>query len=97
MPQEDDIPDWLEPEEDIPPGLEKKWQQKEKEGVKAGVCKKCGWAFTQDDLTCRHCEAPTQIGEGVLISLKKFFLGTPLGIMTFIIIFAALVFFLVPR
>jgi uncharacterized membrane protein YvbJ len=91
---EDDIPDWQEAEEDIPPGLEKKWQEREKEGMKAGVCKKCGWAFTQEDLACRHCETPTEITEGVFISLKRFFLSTPLGIMLFIMIFAALLFFL---
>ena len=96
MPQEDDIPDWLEGEEEkIPPTLEKKWQEQERKGLRAGICKTCGWVFGQDELTCAHCDTPTEMTEGVLISLKKFFLGTPIGILSFIFILAAMAFFLV--
>ncbi len=91
----DDAPGQDLEEEKIPERLEKKWQQQEKKGLRAGVCKFCGWAFSQDEIRCKHCEAPTDMSEGVLVSLKKWFFHTPLGVMMLILIFAGLIFYLV--
>ncbi len=92
----DDRPEWDEIEdEEIPESLAKKWSDEEKKGLRAGVCRNCGWPFTKEDLSCRHCEAPTEISDGVLVSLNRFFFKTPLGILTFLFILIGLIFFLV--
>lgn len=78
-----------EDEEDIPAGLAKKWEADERKGLKAGVCKSCGYAFDQDQLSCPHCETPIEIKEGVLPRLKYFFTKTSLGILLLVLIFAA--------
>ena len=94
MDGDEEVPDWEVEEEKIPERLEKKWQKDEEKGVRAGVCHGCGWPFTQDELSCAHCGAPTNMGEGALVSLKKWFFKTPLGILALIIIFASVAAFL---
>ena len=93
--EEDEIPEWEAEEEKIPERLEKKWQKDEQKGIKAGVCRVCGWPFTQDELSCAHCGARTEMGEGALVALHRFLFKTPLGILLFVIILAGLVFYLV--
>lgn len=95
--REDETPEWEIEDEKIPESLEKKWLQEEQQGLKAGVCRSCGYPFTQAELSCRHCGTPTEITEGVFASLRRFFFKTPLGILTLIIIFVAIVLFLVVR
>ena len=92
---ESDTPDWEIEDEKIPDSLEKKWQQEEKEGLKAGVCRSCGWAFTKEDLSCRHCGVLTELSEGALISFKRWLFKTPLGIMTLIIILVSIIIYLI--
>ena len=82
-------------EEKIPERLEEKWQKEERQGLKAGVCRSCGWVFTQDEIRCKHCGTATDMSEGVLVSLKKWFFHTPLGIMLLIAIFTGLFVYLV--
>ena len=85
-----------EPEEEkIPERLEDKWKKDEEKGLQAGVCRSCGWVFTQDELSCSHCGASTEMGKGVLVSLKHWFFKTPLGILTGIFLFISLIFYLV--
>ena len=91
--REDDTPEWEIEDEKIPPSLEQKWKKKEVAGVRAGVCE-CGYPFTEDELSCKHCGAPIELTEGALISLKNWFFKTPLGIMTLIMIVGALIAFL---
>ncbi len=79
-----------ENKEDIPESLAKKWQEDERKGLRAGVCKRCGYTFGQDELSCPHCEMPVEIKEGVFPSLKWFFTRSPMGIMIFILIFLAI-------
>ena len=55
---EDEDPDWEAKEEEIPPALREKWQKEAEKGARAGVCGKCGNTFSDEDLTCRHCEEP---------------------------------------
>ena len=94
--REDDAPDWeIREEEKIPDSLEKKWRQEEKEGLRAGVCRSCGWPFTKEDLSCRHCGVPTEMPEGAFLSFKHWLFKTPLGIMTFIIIFIGVLVYLI--
>ncbi len=92
---EEDRPEWEIEDEKVPPSLEKKWEQEEKEGLKAGVCRSCGRPFTKEDLSCRHCEAPVEMTDGVIVSLRRWFFKTPLGILMLIFIFMGLFFYLV--
>ncbi len=91
---EDDTPEW-EVREDIPPALQKKWDKEESEGVRAGVCKGCGYTFTQEELHCVHCGASTGFGDGALISLKKWLFKNPLGIMAGMLIVTAVIVYLI--
>ena len=91
---EDEIPEWEAEEEEIPERLEKKWQKDEQKGIKAGVCRVCGWPFTQDELSCAHCGARTDMGEGVLAAFHRWLFKTPLGILTLTVIFASVAAFL---
>ena len=88
--RENDIPEWEFEEEKIPDSLQKKWQREEREGVRAGVCKGCGWPFTKEDLSCRHCGQPTEISDGALVLLRRWFFKTWPGWLALIIIFIAL-------
>lgn len=95
--EDDEIPEWELQEEKIPASLEKRWRDEEKEGLRAGVCRSCGWTFTKEDLSCRHCGAPTEMPEGFLIALKRFFLKNPAGILLLAFIFASIILLLVVR
>ena len=84
--RESDIPEWEQEEEKIPESLQKKWQREKFEGLRAGVCKACGWPYTKEDLSCRHCEQPTEISDGVFVSLRRWFIKTWLGLLVFALI-----------
>ena len=90
----EEIPDWEVEEEEIPPGLEKKWSGQARKGLQAGVCA-CGYPYTHEVLSCSHCGAPIELSEGVLISLNRFFLHTPMGILSIFILVLALFLILV--
>ena len=92
--QDDERPDWEIEEEEIPESLRKRWEKEEEIGLRAGVCKSCGYPFTKEDLSCIHCGARTDLSEGVLIRLKRWFFKTPLGIILLIVIFAGLIAYL---
>jgi hypothetical protein len=92
---EDDIPDWEIEDEKIPERLEDKWKKDEEKGLRAGVCRACGWVFTQDELSCAHCGARTEMGAGALVSLKQWLFKTPLGILAVLLIFISLLIYLV--
>lgn len=95
--EEDETFEWHDQDDDthIPTGLKEKWRRDEAQGLRAGVCRACGFPFTQEDLSCRHCEAPIEIPHGVIDSLKHWLVKTPMGIMTMIAIVASLLFYLV--
>ena len=92
---EEDISEGALQDEKIPEGLKEKWRKDEKKGLKAGLCRSCGWPFTQDEISCRHCGQGTEMSEGALVSLRRWFFKTPLGIMTFILIFVGIIIYLV--
>ena len=92
---ESDIPEWEEEEEKIPDSLQKKWQREELEGLKAGICAGCGWPYTKADLSCRHCGKPTEISDGTLVSLRRWFFKTWPGLLALTVILAAIFLFLV--
>ena len=92
--EDEEIPDWEIEEEKIPPSLEKRWQEEEKKGLRAGVCR-CGYPFTKDELSCAHCGASVEMAEGVFASLKRTLLHTPLGILLLILILFAMITYLV--
>ena len=93
--RESDIPEWEEEEEKIPESLQKKWQKEELEGMKAGVCADCGWPFTKMDLSCRHCGKSTEISDGALVSLRRWFFKTWPGLLVFVVILLGIIAFLV--
>ncbi len=98
LPEEDDEPfEWQDQDDDthVPAGLKEKWRRDEAVGLKAGVCRACGFPFTQEDLTCRHCDAPISIPRGTFDSIKHWFVRTPLGVMAMIAIIVSLLFYLV--
>ena len=88
--RENDIPEWEQQGEKIPESLQKKWQKEESVGLRAEVCKTCGWPYTKEDLSCRHCGKPTEISDGVLVSIRRWFVKTWFGIFVFIIIILGL-------
>jgi hypothetical protein len=91
LPEGKDLPDWVSlPDVPIPPALDKKWRAQEKTGLRASVCRECGFPFTQEELSCLHCGTVTEIPSGVFYSLKRWFLGRPLGIIVLCVILAAL-------
>lgn len=93
--EDQDLPDWESlPEVPIPPALDKKWRNQEKAGLRASVCRKCGFPFSQEELSCLHCGALTEFPSGVFCSLKRWFLGHPFGIIVLCLILAALAAFL---
>lgn len=81
----EDPRDW-EDEEDIPGGLAKRWQEDERKGLRAGVCKSCGYTFGQDELSCPHCEIPVHLEEKPLPGLWHFYTATPMGILLVVIL-----------
>jgi predicted amidophosphoribosyltransferase len=81
----------MDDEEEIPPALQKKWQDMEKHGLKAGVCPSCGWPFTQDELTCRHCEKAVEVHEPILASTAHWLFKTPWGIITLVILLLSVI------
>ena len=93
--RESDIPEWEEKEEEIPESLKKKWQQDEIEGIKAGICSACGWPYTKADLSCRHCGKPTDISDGVFVSLKRWFFKTWPGFLLLVLILLGIFLYLV--
>lgn len=93
--RESDKPDWEIEEEKIPESLRRKWQKEEEKGLRAGVCPSCGNPFTQEDLSCRHCGARANLPQAPPHTLRKWFLGTPIGIVLFLIILSAIVIYLV--
>lgn len=56
----EDPPDWEAREEEIPPSLQKKWDDASRRGVRGGVCRSCGAAYTEEELSCPVCETPTE-------------------------------------
>ena len=96
LPQDEELKDWETLDDvPIPQGLDDRWKRQEREGLRAGVCPKCGFPFSQEELRCIHCDTPTEISKAFLPVLKHWFLGTPLGIMIFIVIIAAVVMLIV--
>lgn len=95
--RENDAPEWEIEDEKIPDSLQKKWKDEEKEGLRAGVCRSCGYTFTKEDLSCRHCGAPTEMPDGAIVSLKNFLFKSPLGILLLVLIIASIICFLVIR
>ena len=59
------------------------------------MCRVCGWPFTKEDLSCRHCEAPVEMTEGAIVSLRRWFFKTPMGILMLVLIFTGLLYYLV--
>ena len=70
---EEEIPDWEIKEEKIPPSLQKRWDRDAQEGLRAGICRKCGAAYTADDLTCRVCEEPVDVKRSHRPAVAGFF------------------------
>ena len=93
--QQDDRPEWEIEDEKIPPSLDKKWKEEERQGLKAGVCDSCRYPFTKDQLTCNHCGKSVEMAEGVLIGLKNWLIKKPLGLLFFILILLGIIGFLV--
>lgn len=92
---ESDIPEWEQAEEKIPDSLQKKWQREESEGLRAGICTGCGWPYTKADLSCRHCGKATEISDGTLVWLRRWFFKTWSGLLVLTVILAAIFLFLV--
>lgn len=63
--EEDPTPEWEVKDEEIPPSLQKKWNDYVRKGMKAGICRSCGQLFTENDLSCPHCGAPIQKSPGL--------------------------------
>ncbi len=95
--EDDETFEWRDQDDDshVPTGLKEKWRRDEAAGLKAGVCRACGFPFTQEDLTCRHCDASIELPHGTIDGLKRWLLRTPFGIMTMIAVVASLLFYLV--
>ena len=92
--EEDERPEWEIEDEKIPASLEKRWKAEEAEGMKAGVCT-CGYPFTKEDLSCKHCGKPVELSEGAVISLKRWLFHSPMGVIALIIILTSIIAFLV--
>ena len=96
--EEDETFEWRDQDDDthVPTGLKEKWRRDEAVGLRAGVCRSCGFPFTQEDLSCRHCDAPIEIPHGTIDSLKHWFFRTPMGILALVGILASLLIYLLP-
>ena len=92
--RESDQPDWEIEDEKIPDSLKKKWEKEEKEGIRAGVCASCGCPFTQEDLSCRHCGASTDIPGASPKTLRKWFANTRTGFLVSLVIVISIILFL---
>ena len=92
--RDDETPDWEVKEQQVPESLRQKWEKQEKAGIRAGVCRDCGYPFTKDDLSCIHCGARTNLTDGLLISMNNWFFKTPMGIISLILFFVALLVYL---
>lgn len=73
-------------EEEIPDGLKEQWAEQEKEGRRAGVCKNCGWTFSEEQLSCAHCGEPVDLPAKTSTDLKEFFIKSPWGWVTILIL-----------
>ena len=93
--RESEIPEWEQKDEEIPESLKKKWDSEEAGGIRAGVCKDCGWVYTKDDLLCRHCGKPADLTDGVLVSLRRWFFKTWFGMMVLVLILSGIFLYLV--
>ncbi len=60
MTEENEPKDWEVREEEIPPSLRQKWDRARRRGVRGGVCRSCGVPYTEEDLSCPACGAPTE-------------------------------------
>ncbi|HTL70681.1 MAG TPA: hypothetical protein VL404_05260 [Candidatus Eisenbacteria bacterium] len=90
VPTEGEPPDWQDPpEEEIPPALQKRWNDYVRKGVRAGVCRSCGQLFTQDDLSCRHCGEPTEVRPGLIGGFAGWLGGTAWGLTAFFVVLIA--------
>ena len=87
--------EWEEPpSEEIPPGLQKKWDRDEKRGVRAGVCSSCDYPFHENDLSCRHCGKAIEVESGTIGNMAHWFFKTPWGVVSCLILLLALLAFL---
>ena len=63
----EEIPEWEEIDEEIPPpSLEKKWEAEEREGIKAVSCPGCGKLNRGDALNCIYCDQKLIYDSGFL-------------------------------
>lgn len=91
--EEEELPDWEEAEEpEIPPALQKKWSDAEKKGLSAGICPSCGNLYREDELSCRHCEAPLDVPPtGAVSKVYDVLFKSPIGYIVVLGITAAVI------
>ena len=92
--EDDETPEWEVEDVKIPLSLEKRWKEEEKEGLRAGVCQ-CGYPFTKEDLSCRHCGTKIELSRGVFISLQRWLIHHPVGFVVLLIIVSSIIVYLV--
>jgi len=67
MNSEEEIPDWEEMEEEVPPpALEKKWEREEREESGVVSCPACDKLNRKDALSCIYCDERLAVDSGFL-------------------------------
>ena len=95
MSNENEIPDWNNEEEEIPPALQQKWDEEDEAEEKAWRCRSCGKPVRQRALLCVFCGGSTGVKVGLFGHLRAFLTENLWGVIIFLAIFGAIVFLLV--
>ncbi|MBF0254667.1 MAG: hypothetical protein HQL11_06065 [Candidatus Omnitrophica bacterium] len=93
--EEHEIPEWEVHEEEVPPALEQKWEKARQRGLGAGVCRECGFPYTEEDLSCRHCGVPVEEPRLLPSTFSSWLLKTPVGLALFLAVVIAVAWVLV--
>ena len=91
--EEDEIPEWEQHDEEVPPSLEKKWKKRGQDGAKKIQCKSCGQEIDDHSLLCLYCGNRTGIKAGFFGALRALLLES-WGLVIFLLILFCVILFL---